>query len=251
MPVRNGARYLGEALASVVGRPEVSEIVVVDDGSSDESVAIASSFPEVRCIRQEPTGVGAARNRGIAETRSSILGFLDADDLWPDFSRTGDPRLAALGSDDRLDAVVGQLQAFRTSADGRRECLGPPWPAMGSFPAGLFRRSLFAHVGPIDETLVIGEDTDWFLRAWEVGARFKWIVEVTVEYRRHTGNTTSTAREIQQGFAGVVARRRARLRGLAEAAVPKRLWPDFEQIAARAHDASREWRASRPGGSRP
>jgi len=234
--VRDGGAYLAEALASLAGHPEIGDVVVVDDGSTDGSAEIAMAFPGVRCIRQPPLGVGAARNRGIAATVSGLLGFLDADDLWPGFGPGGDPRLRALAEDAAADAAVGQLQAFRTGAGGKPETLGPPRPAMGSFPAGIFRRRLFELVGPVDESLKVGEDTDWFLRAWEKGAHFRWLADATVRYRRHAGNTTATTSALREGMARVVARRHVRLRRAhgPGSTIPKRLWPEFEELAALA-----------------
>jgi glycosyltransferase involved in cell wall biosynthesis len=82
-PCYNGSRYLEETLRSAVGqsRPPL-EVIVVDDGSSDESAAIAERFgPPVRVVRQANQGESVARNRGLAEARGTHVLFLDADDL--------------------------------------------------------------------------------------------------------------------------------------------------------------------------
>jgi glycosyltransferase involved in cell wall biosynthesis len=82
-PCYNGAMYLRQTIESVLAQtyPPL-EMIVVDDGSTDDSAAIAESFgPPVRVIRQTNQGVSAARNRGIAEARGDYLHFLDADDL--------------------------------------------------------------------------------------------------------------------------------------------------------------------------
>jgi glycosyltransferase involved in cell wall biosynthesis len=81
IPCYNQAQFLREAIASARRQtyPNV-EIVVVDDGSTDETSAVAAEF-EVRCIRQENSGVVAARNRGLAASNGQYVVFLDADDL--------------------------------------------------------------------------------------------------------------------------------------------------------------------------
>lgn len=82
-PCYNGARYLRDTLASAAAQtlPPL-EIIVIDDGSTDESAAIAEQFgPPVRVICQANSGESAARNRGLAEARGSHVLFLDADDL--------------------------------------------------------------------------------------------------------------------------------------------------------------------------
>ncbi|GMV97251.1 MAG: glycosyltransferase family 2 protein [Phycisphaerae bacterium] len=84
IPAYNAARWLGRALDSVVAqtlRPR--EVIVVDDGSTDETAAVAARYaPVVTCIRQTNGHVSAARNRGAAEATGEWLAFLDADDEW-------------------------------------------------------------------------------------------------------------------------------------------------------------------------
>jgi glycosyltransferase involved in cell wall biosynthesis len=82
IPAYNGASTLQRAIDSVVAQgPVVSEIIVVDDGSTDETAAVARANP-VRYIYQENQGVAAARNRGAREASEAFVGFLDADDEW-------------------------------------------------------------------------------------------------------------------------------------------------------------------------
>src|SRR6187549_3720033 len=83
VPVYNGERYLRAALESIFAQTyRPLEVIVVDDGSVDDSGVIAQSFPEVRYIRQENQGVAAARNHGIETARGEFYAFLDQDDLW-------------------------------------------------------------------------------------------------------------------------------------------------------------------------
>ena len=83
VPCYNHGRFLGEALASI-GQPAVrTEIVVVDDGSTDSTPEVTATFEtanQFRCIRQQNAGLAAARNRGLRESRGRYLIFLDADD---------------------------------------------------------------------------------------------------------------------------------------------------------------------------
>lgn len=84
MPAYNAEKFLPGSLASALAQSyRPLEIVVVDDGSSDGSVAVARSFgAPVTVVAQQNGGPGSARNRGIRESRGSYLAFLDADDLW-------------------------------------------------------------------------------------------------------------------------------------------------------------------------
>lgn len=84
IPCYNGARFLAETLTSVSRQTSPPlEVIVIDDGSTDDSAAIAESFgPPVRVIRQHNQGESVARNRGIDEARGDWIALLDADDLW-------------------------------------------------------------------------------------------------------------------------------------------------------------------------
>src|SRR5260370_27491420 len=81
----NGEAFIAAAIESVLGQTRpADEIVVVDDGSTDDTAAIVERFHSrgVRLVRQENRGPSEARNRGIAETTGNLIAFLDCDDLW-------------------------------------------------------------------------------------------------------------------------------------------------------------------------
>src|SRR5436190_9496549 len=84
VPVFNGDRYLAETLDSILAQTHRPiEIIVVDDGSTDGTSAIAAEYGEkIRYIRQENSGVASARNLGLQSARGDFIAFLDADDLW-------------------------------------------------------------------------------------------------------------------------------------------------------------------------
>lgn len=84
IPSYNSASILPEAIESVLSQSvAVDEIIVVDDGSTDDTAVVCRRFGRlVRCLRQENAGASAARNTGIAASHGDWLAFLDADDLW-------------------------------------------------------------------------------------------------------------------------------------------------------------------------
>ncbi|MGO8688254.1 MAG: glycosyltransferase [Thermoguttaceae bacterium] len=84
IPCFNAARFLRATLESALNQSHAPiEVLVIDDGSTDQSAAIAASYgPPVRVISQTNQGESIARNRGIEEARGSWIAFLDADDIW-------------------------------------------------------------------------------------------------------------------------------------------------------------------------
>ncbi|WP_214041487.1 glycosyltransferase family 2 protein [Methanoculleus sp.] len=92
IPLYNKGPYIARALNSVFAQTfQDFEVIVVDDGSTDDGAEIVRAFdePRIRLIQQENRGVSAARNRGIAAARAELVAFLDADDEWlPEFLET-------------------------------------------------------------------------------------------------------------------------------------------------------------------
>jgi glycosyltransferase involved in cell wall biosynthesis len=83
IPVYNAAAFICNALDSVRSQTfRDYEIIVVDDGSTDNTVSIVNNFPNIRLFHQANQGCGAARNRGVDEAQGEYLAFLDADDIW-------------------------------------------------------------------------------------------------------------------------------------------------------------------------
>ena len=84
IPTYNYGRFIAEAIRSVFDQTLLpSEVIVVDDGSTDNTADIVREFREVvKYVRQENAGVCAARNRGVLESTGELIAFLDADDIW-------------------------------------------------------------------------------------------------------------------------------------------------------------------------
>lgn len=110
IPVYNGEAFLADAIRSVLQQTVGCEIVVVDDGSSDRSAAIAEAFGEpVRLVRQKNAGTAAARNSGLAAARGEWVAFLDQDDQW--MAEKLERQLAVAGRTGRC-AVYGGVEFF-------------------------------------------------------------------------------------------------------------------------------------------
>jgi hypothetical protein len=191
IPVRNGARFLPDAVASIVYQDYQSlEIIIVDDGSHDEIEAAVANLPvDVRFFRQQHEGPSAARNRGIRDASGDVIAFLDVDDLW-NANMLG-PLVDLLLSEPDILVAKGCSQLIRLDDNGAQHYLGS---AAEAFPyhigSAVYRRSVFAKVGLFDEDLMFGEDTDWFNRLHESGLRMSKTDQVTLLVRRHDANMT-------------------------------------------------------------
>jgi glycosyltransferase involved in cell wall biosynthesis len=193
IPVFNGERFLREAVDSVLAQ-EYSplEIIIVDDGSTDGTEALAKSLPEpVRYLRQTNKGPAAARNRGIELAQGNLIAFADADDLWPQGKL--ELQLPYLIRDTQIDIVLGRIQqvVLFTTSDGQTQSEEFAEPAFSvNLGSAVIRRSVFEQVGLFDETMRYSEDVDWFMRAREAGAAIVTIDAVTLLYRQHEQNMT-------------------------------------------------------------
>ncbi len=211
VPVYNSERFLAEALDSIARQSAPpAEIVVVDDGSTDESAAIAARYPSVRLVRQANAGVSAARNAGLAAATGERLAFLDADDLFLPGKLAA--QALALDAHPEWDGVFGHVRHFLASPELADQFVCPP-PQPGYFFGTLLaRRELFARVGGLDPSVVMGELAEWVARATDGGAQFGVLPEIVLERRVHGANfTLQRDRRTQYARAvhAVMVRRRA------------------------------------------
>lgn len=193
IPVFNGEAFLREAVESVLAQKySPVEIIIVDDGSTDGTEAVARSLPEtVRYLHQSNQGPAAARNRGIEHAQGSLIAFADADDLWPEGKL--ELQLPYLLRDPAIEIVMGRIQQVRLSktVDGETQAQEFAEPAFSvNLGSAVIRKSVFERVGLFDETMRYSEDVDWFMRAREGGAAIITIDAVTLLYRQHEQNMT-------------------------------------------------------------
>lgn len=183
IPVFNGETFLREAVESVLAQKySPVEIIIVDDGSTDGTEAVARSLSEaVRYLRQSNQGPAAARNRGIELAQGSLIAFADADDLWPEGKL--ELQLPYLLRDPAIEIVLGRIQQVRLE-----EFAEPTFSV--NLGSTIIRKSVFERVGLFDESMRYSEDVDWFMRAREAGAAIVTIDDVTLLYRQHEQNMT-------------------------------------------------------------
>jgi glycosyltransferase involved in cell wall biosynthesis len=207
IPVYNGARYLREALESVFAQTyRPFEVIVVDDGSVDDSSLIAQSFPEVRYIRQANQGVAAARNNAIDTARGQFLAFLDQDDLWtPEKLRL---QIGHLLSHPELGYTLTQQKFFLDPGAAL-----PSWfrkELFDSVHTGwvlgtlVVRRTTFEQVGNFSTGYAAANDSDWFFRAKAAAIPMAVVPELLLLKRIHEANESARAREVLSELRKVV-----------------------------------------------
>ncbi|HET6363083.1 MAG TPA: glycosyltransferase [Gemmatimonadota bacterium] len=230
IPVYNGARFIAEAVQSIVAQEYGSiEIIVVDDGSTDETAEIVACLDrDVRYVFQENAGPGAARNRGIRDASGDLIAFLDADDLWA----SGSLQLLvnSLLEDRGLDVVHGYARLFKDGeSNSGMDFINPDEVFPYYIGAGLYRRRAFERVGLFEEELRFSEDTEWYGRAAELGLRIARLEGITLLVRRHENNMTrgKTMADLQmlRVFKLMLDRRRAGAAKIPnDDATPEQLW---------------------------
>lgn len=207
IPVYNRARYLAEAIESVLAQTyRPIEIIVVDDGSTDGTADVARRFSEtVRYFYQSNSGCSAARNKGIENTLGSFFSFLDSDDLWVEEKLSR--QMAVFDSDENLDMVFGQVSHFYCPdlEQHKREKQLNPTEIMPGYHAGtlLIKRESFLRVGLFDINYELGEFIDWYGKAKEIGMKSVILPEVVMKRRIHSSNSVLN-RNAHVGYVRVI-----------------------------------------------
>ncbi len=241
LPVRNGEAFLAEAIESVLAQTLGDlELIVVDDGSTDESAEIANRFPRVTVLRQEPLGLVAALNHGIAQSSAPYVARMDADDIA--LPERLERQVAFLAANPRAGLVACGVEVIdgetmllpgEDAALRRRLLLRNPF-THGSV---IIRRAALDAAGGYRPDYGANEDYDlWrrLARSWELAA----LPEVLYRYRRHGQATTAT------DPGRVAERERLRDELWHEPALLGALWGerDYTEASALAREALRRRR---------
>jgi glycosyltransferase involved in cell wall biosynthesis len=217
---RNYGRYLAGAVRSVLEQSWTDlEVVVIDDGSTDDTPKIVEQFlsdPRVRHCRTDGLGQSRAKNLGIQLSRAPLIAFLDGDDEWlPNKLERQLPLFR--------DSQVGVVYSRRTLMDDSGHDLATPQAAMMRgqmydellrrnpvcFSAVVVRRTIFESVGMFDAHLQLAIDYDLWLRV----ARhffFDYVDEPLVRYR--TGHANLSSRIVERLMTVLAILRRSLVR---------------------------------------
>lgn len=196
IPCYNAERFLREALDSVFAQTlPPTEVIVIDDGSTDRSAEVAARFEgRISYVHQPNAGPAAARNRGIELAREGFIAFLDADDVWHHEKLAR--QAARFAARPELEACITHLrQVWEAEVQHEQEAWGERFRDDNVSPGYvlqtmLARRSVFEKYGMLDPALRFGEDTEWFMRARDAGIALELMADVLLSRRFHSNNLT-------------------------------------------------------------
>ena len=220
IPAKNVAAFIGETLSSALAQSEVGEVIVVDDGSTDNTVAIVRAIRDsrVRLMTNDSAGVSAARNLGARYAGGEWLLFLDADDRLRSgavaalmTAARGAPRAVLVYGDYNTIDSEGRQIGRRGLLKGRRKPSGDVLTrlAAGNFIVNggiaLARAEAFRAVGGFDTSLRYCEDWHCWCSLAAIG-EFEFAPQLLLDYRLHTSNTMNAAVRTPGDFLPAVAR---------------------------------------------
>jgi succinoglycan biosynthesis protein ExoO len=222
MPAYNAEPYLHTAVESVL-RQSLSdlELLIVDDGSSDKTVAIAERYatrdPRVRVLQQANAGPGPARNAGFRAATGRFFAFLDSDDEWDESFL--EEHLAVLNARPDVDVVVGNARNRGGVRDGQ-----PARPVRGDghpitlaeiladenalFIMSVFRRETVDAIGGFDPVLLTNEEYEMWIRAALAGFTFTRHTKPLGWYACRPGSLSSSDTRMLSGILRVFAKTR-------------------------------------------
>jgi len=224
IPMYNAEKYIAEAIRSVQSQSIPLELIIVDDGSTDNSLQVVEEllrgyaagkeapYP-VTLIYNPHKGQAASRNTGLAMARKEWIFFLDADDvltpgalekMWAEVSH-------------ECPWVTAKCEDFISPelTEAERKNLQPAREPYERLLAGcmLMNRSLFEKIGVFDETLKSSETAQWVMRLRDAGISPKKLDLVTLKRRFHLTNLGRVSRQTQMESYAAMIRQRVKKRG--------------------------------------
>jgi glycosyltransferase involved in cell wall biosynthesis len=204
IPAYNGEQFLTEAIHSILKQDYVNyEILVVNNGSTDRTAAIAQFFSEIKYIDHPKADTATARNLGVSLSRGDYLAFLDQDDTWP-IDRLSSA-VNFLEMDQTADAVIGLQHIYLQPG-----CKKPSWlkscfleaPQPAYLPSALMvRRNIFNY---FNTAFSFTSDVDWFFKAKDRGISIAILPKVLVNRRIHEENASGNVNTIHKEILTII-----------------------------------------------
>ena len=206
MATYNYGRYIGQAIRSVVDQTYIDwELVIVDDGSTDNTTEVVQAFlsdPRIQYLQQENQGQPKAKNRGVLAARGEFLAFLDADDMWA--SEKLSKQLPLFEHDARIGVTYTGLRLINEDGVIVQTCPSPRlrgnvfrqslYQTIPPFSSSMVRRAVFENVGLFNETIPLAIDYELWLRV-AMKWHFDYVDEPLLLYRTGHANLSRRYQE--------------------------------------------------------
>jgi len=208
VPAYNAERYLTESVKSIRAQTlPATEILIIDDGSTDNTAAVARQLnSQITLIQQDNQGAGAARNLGVKMASGEFIAFLDADDLWSESKL--EKQFEILKQQPHTEMVFGRVTQFISPDidDQLKATIAcPEVPIAGYVPGTLFlRKETFLHVGFFETHWKLGEFIDWYAKAIEQGKFGFMLPDIVLQRRLHGTNQTIRERDAQRDYVRIL-----------------------------------------------
>lgn len=246
----NAERYIAETVESVLRQTlEDFELVVVDDGSTDDTPGILADFakrdPRLRIITGPNAGIPQAANVGLAACRGQFIARIDADDiakprrLEVQVQYLRDHDLVACGTwHDLIDERGRLLKLLKTPVDNET-IQDRALKGHGSIcnPTSMIRRQPFVDLGGYSEDLPVAEDLDSWLRLGEVG-NLGNVPECLAQYRLHSHSISEQKCQLERDCAKIACARAWKRRGIEGSFEAGHMWRPGKDRGSRHHFAT-------------
>jgi glycosyltransferase involved in cell wall biosynthesis len=214
IPAYNADRFIAATLDSVLAQTFTAfEVIVVNDGSTDQTQAIVESYVErddrIRLINQPNQGISATRQRGQTAAQGDFIAFLDADDLW--LPQNLETHLRHFAAQPKLGISFGRVEFMELDgtptgkySTGRMQQVDPAHlfyeNLLTTTSNAIVRRAVFEQVGSFDVDLCGTEDQEFFLRTRCYGWQVEGVDAVLVRYRITAGGLSSRLDQLESDW---------------------------------------------------
>lgn len=208
IPAFNAEKFLADCLESVLAQTvPPSEVICVDDGSTDATSDIARGYPAVKLVCQDNRGCSAARNSALRVTTTSIIAFCDADDVWLPEKMSRQLKDIQPGTEAGYCATeefVSGISIMGGARNPQTYCL----PLTSSV---VVRKEVFGRTGFFDESLRDTEFIEWWARARAAGVSVAVSKDILVRRRIHETNKSRFSYQSPAEFLSLVRQHRERM----------------------------------------
>ncbi|MEM9773166.1 MAG: glycosyltransferase [Chloroflexota bacterium] len=216
IPAYNQGHYLKASVDSALSQTwQNLEVIIVDDGSTDNTAAVAKSFTDSRVtyIYQENAGLSAARNTGLRNMTGEYVSFLDSDDLF--FPKKLDILLKQFEKKSNLGMCAGNSVLINEEGEpiGKTYGMGMPdkpeeWLLGNRIHVGsaVVKSEWIKRVEPFDESLRACEDWDMWLRLSAAGCEMAWVADSVSMYRVHSQQMTRETTRMKTAMFAVLGK---------------------------------------------